>query len=332
MQVYIKAYGCQMNVRDAESVAALLTRHGFAVTGSEEEADVVIVNTCSVRGKAEDKAIGKLGLLCATKRQRPRRVIGAMGCMVERLGEEVFKKVAGLDFAVGTHAISRLPGVLDAVLSGRGPVLDVGDTEDDIEALSGHTALGVSMFVNVLFGCDRRCTYCVVPHVRGSEWSRRGADVVEEVRATVAQGTVKEVTLLGQSVMSYGRRNAVWPGDYRSPRGYREPLPRLLEAVGAVDGIARVRFTSGHPSGVTPELVSAMRDLPEVCAHLHLPVQSGSDRILKLMRRGYAADDYRAAVGRLREAVPGVAVTTDVIVGFPGETVSEFEMTRVFMD
>jgi len=332
MRVYIKAYGCQMNVRDAESVAALLTRNGYTVTGSEEEGDVVIVNTCSVRGKAEDKAIGKLGLLTAGKRQRPQRVVGAMGCMVERLKDDIFKKVANLDFAIGTHAISRLPGVLDTVLGGHGPVLDVGEAEDDVEALSGHTPSGVSAFVNILFGCDRRCTYCVVPHVRGREWSRGGSEVVAEVRETVAQGTVKEVTLLGQSVMSYGRRNAVWAADYASPRGYIEPLPRLLEAVSEVDGIERVRFTSGHPSGVTPELVSAMAELPEVCAHLHLPVQSGSDRMLGFMKRGYTSDGYREAVARLREAVPEIALTTDVIVGFPGETVEEFDMTRRFMD
>lgn len=332
MRVYVKAYGCQMNMRDAESVAALLKRYGFDVTGSEDEADIVIVNTCSVRGKAEDKAIGKLGLLVATKRTFPQRVVGAMGCMVERLKGDVFKRVVGLDFAVGTHGVSRLPGILDAVLSGRGPVLDVGAEEDDIEALSGHTALGVSMFVNVLFGCDRHCSYCIVPHVRGRERSRDGLDVVDEVGRVAAQGRVKDVTLLGQSVMSYGVRNTVWPSEYRSPRGYLEPLPRLLEAVSDVPGIERVRFTSGHPAGVSCELVSAMASLPEVCPHLHLPAQSGSDRILKLMGRGYSVNGYREGVARLRGAVPDIALTTDVIVGFPGETVAEFEMTRAFMD
>ena len=331
MTFFLRAYGCQMNMRDADSVVALLVRHGLTLSDTEDAADVVIVNTCSVRGKAEDKALGKLGLLVAGKRGRPGRLVGAMGCMVQRLQEKLFDRVPGLDFAVGTQRISRIPAIIDLVREDGGPVLEAAEGEDDVEALTGHAESGTSAFVNILFGCDRRCSYCIVPAVRGREWSRSGERVVSEVRQ-LAENGIREVTLLGQSVMSYGRRNAVWPGDYRSPRGYREPLPRLLEAVGAVDGIARVRFTSGHPSGVTPELVSAMRDLPEVCAHLHLPVQSGSDRILKLMRRGYAADDYRAAVGRLREAVPGVAVTTDVIVGFPGETVSEFEMTRVFMD
>ncbi len=331
MTFHLKAYGCQMNMRDADSVVAMLVRHGLTLADSEDAADIVIVNTCSVRGKAEDKALGKLGLLVAGKRKRPDRLVGAMGCMVQRLKEELFERVPGLDFAVGTQRISHVPAIVDLVREGGGPVLDAAEGQDDAEALTGHAESGVSAFVNILFGCDRRCSYCIVPAVRGREWSRGGERVVSEVRQLARNG-IREVTLLGQSVMSYGRKNAVWPEDHRSPMGLCEPLPRLLEAVSAVDGIERVRFTSGHPSGCTEALARAMAELPPVCEHLHLPVQSGSDRILRLMKRGYLSDDYRRAVGRLRSRMPGMGLTTDIIVGFPSETEEEFEQTRAFMD
>ena len=331
MTFHVKAYGCQMNMRDADSVVAMLVRHGLTLADSEDAADIVIVNTCSVRGKAEDKALGKLGLLVAGKRKRPDRLVGAMGCMVQRLKEELFERVPGLDFAVGTQRISHVPAIVDLVREGGGPVLDAAEGQDDAEALTGHAESGVSAFVNILFGCDRRCSYCIVPAVRGREWSRAGKRVVSEVRQLARNG-IREVTLLGQSVMSYGRKNAVWPEDHRSPMGLCEPLPRLLEAVSAVDGIERVRFTSGHPSGCTEALARAMAELPPVCEHLHLPVQSGSDRILRLMKRGYLSDDYRRAVGRLRSRMPGMGLTTDIIVGFPSETEEEFEQTRAFMD
>lgn len=332
MKVFVKTYGCQMNERDSEAAAALLVSHGYAISETEADADVVIVNTCSVRGKAEDKALGKLGLLVRTKRQHPTRRIGAIGCMVQRLQEQCFRKVSGLDFALGTHALGRLPGVLDAVLAGQGPILDVADDRaGGTDGLVGHLPGTRAAFVNILFGCDRRCAYCVVPVVRGSERSRSGPEILDEVR-TLADGGVQEVTLLGQSVMSYGRRNDVWPAGTPSPRGFREPLPRLLEAVSDIPGMERVRFTSGHPSGCTEELARAMAELPAVCEHLHLPLQSGADRVLDRMRRGYCTDDYRQAVGRLRSRMPSMGLTTDIIIGFPTETREEFEETRAFMD
>ncbi len=329
--VHIKTYGCQMNERDSEAIGALLMRAGYRLVADEEKADVVIVNTCSVRGKAEEKAIGKLGLLASPRFGKAGRRVGAVGCMVQRLGPEGLAGLKGLDFAVGTHRLSTLPAVIEAVRAGRGPVFDTGGGEDESEFLAGHLAGGVSAFVNILLGCDRHCAYCIVPTVRGREWSRTAANVLKEV-AGVARAGVKEVTLLGQSVMSYGRANPVWPQEYASPRGFEEPLPRLLEAVGGVPGIRRVRFTSGHPSGCTAELARAMGTLPAICDHLHLPVQSGSDRILRAMRRGYTAAEYLAAVARLREAMPSLALTTDVIVGFPGETEADFERTRELME
>jgi len=331
MKFHVVTYGCQMNVRDSEAVSALLMRQGYERAEGEADADIIVINTCSVRGKAEAKALGKLGLLVAdSRRNYPDRVIGVMGCMVQRLGAELFKKVPGLGFGIGTHAMSRLPMVLQEVFEGKAPVLDV-DEDDNPDVLTGHIEGDLSAFVNVLLGCDRRCTYCIVPHVRGREWSRPAESVVAEVEELAAKG-VREVTLLGQSVMNYGRRNVVWPEGSASPTGYMTPFPRLLEAVGAVEGIERVRFTSGHPSGCTEELTRAMAELSTVCEHLHLPLQSGSDPVLERMRRGYTADRFRQAAQALQTAVPGVALSTDIIVGFPGETEEDFEKTRAFME
>jgi tRNA-2-methylthio-N6-dimethylallyladenosine synthase len=328
---HLKTYGCQMNERDSESVAGLLCRHGLTKAASESQADIIIVNSCSVRGKAEDKALGKLGLLVASRREFPHRVIGVMGCMVQRLGGAIFERVPGVDFAVGTRRHASIPGILEMVAAGEGPVLDAGMEEDSVEALTDHEEGGISAFVNILFGCNRRCANCIVPSVRGREWSRPADGILAEVAALAAAG-VREVTLLGQSVMLYGARNEVWPVEHVSAHGYLEPLPRLLEAVNAIPGIERIRFTSGHPTGCSAELCRAMAELSHVAAHLHIPVQSGSDRILKLMRRGYTAADYLDAAARLRAAVPDIVVTTDVIVGFPSETAAEFEETRQLMD
>lgn len=327
---YIKTYGCQMNERDSEMVAVLLQRHGYQPALREGQAEVVIVNTCSVRGKAEDKAMGKLRLLTAAKRKHPGRLVGAMGCMVQRMQTEIMQLVPGLDFAVGPRRLWTLPAVLDNARTRRNPVVDVQE-EDCRQDADTHQAGNVTGFVNILFGCDRHCAYCVVPAVRGREWSRPAVEIVAEVRHMVQMGA-RDVTLLGQSVMAYGRQNPVWPAASRSPRGFTEPFVRLLEAVNDETGLVRLRFTSGHPSGCTAELIRAMAELPSVCEHLHLPLQSGADRILRMMNRGYTAADYRAGVGRVRAAVPRLALTTDLMVGFPTETEADFEQTRALMN
>jgi len=340
----IHTYGCQMNVRDTEAVEALLEACGHERVASEAAADLVIVNSCSVRGKAEDKALGKLGLLCAAKRDRPGRIVGVMGCMAQRLNEELFRRVPRLDFAVGTRAAARVPSVVERVLAGEGPLCELGAGEgegteaDALEPASrddvvvAHHPGQLQAFVTILLGCERRCAYCIVPDVRGAEYSRPAQDVVAEVRAVVAAGA-KDVTLLGQSVMRYGIKTGVWPAGSTSPSGFTEPLPRLFEALHReVPGLKRIRFTSSHPSGVTAELVRAMREIPSLCPHLHLPVQSGSDRVLERMGRGYTRAGYLDAVSRLRDAVPDLALTTDVIVGFPGETAGDFEETRTLLE
>ena len=330
--VHIRTYGCQMNERDSEAAAALLGEHNYAIVPKEEDADVIVVNTCSVREKAENKAIGKLLELVNAKRDsRPELVVGAIGCMVQRLGPELLRRVPGIDFGLGTHRLTGLPRVVRAVRAGKGPILDIGSEHQTDEMPAGHREGKHSAFVNILLGCNRRCSYCIVPQVRGPELSRPPREIMDEI-APIALSGVREVTLLGQSVMSYGRVRDVWTGEQPSTLGLTEPFPRLLEFLAGVPGLARIRFTSGHPSGCTPELARAMAGLSPVCEHLHLPMQSGSDRILGLMRRGYSADDYRRAVACIRSALPELAITTDIIVGFPSETARDFDDTRALME
>lgn len=323
MKFHIHTYGCQMNVRDSEAVESMLVAAGHEKAAGEEDAELVIVNSCTVRQKAEEKAVGKAGNLIAAK-----KITGLMGCAVKRLGEDVFKKLPKLDFAVGPRAIGLIPKI---VADGRFPRLELGEDMMS-EALAAHVNGGFQAFVTVLVGCDNRCSYCIVPDVRGHEYSRPAREIVAEVRALAAHG-VREVCLLGQSVLRYGKRNAAWDErDAPSPGGYAEAFPRLLEAIAAIPGIARIRFTSAHPKGCTDELLRAYREFPQVCRHLHLPVQSGSDRVLAEMGRHYTREEYLAAVRKLRDFDPEFAITTDVIVGYPGESEADFSETRSLME
>ena len=328
MRFLIHTYGCQMNVRDSEAVEALMVAAGHERAEDEASAELVIVNSCTVRQKAEEKAVGKVGNLLAAG-----KIVGLMGCAVRRMGPEVFRRLPKLHFAVGPRAFWRIPEI---VAAGRFPVLDLG--EDAVpkgldahpEIRRGGTFAAVQSYVTVLLGCDNRCSYCIVPDVRGHEYSRPARDVVAEVKCLVERG-VKEVCLLGQSVLRYGVRNPAWtPAD--GPSAVREAFPRLLRALQEIDGLERIRFTSAHPGGCTDELLAAYRDCPKVCRHLHLPVQSGSDRILKEMGRHYTRAEYLAAAERLRALDPEFALTTDVIVGYPGETEADFEETRTLME
>lgn len=316
MKFLVHTYGCQMNVRDSEAVEALMLAAGHEKAANEDEAEVVIVNSCTVRQKAEEKAVGKAGNLIAAK-----KITGLMGCAVKRMGADVFKRLPKLDFAVAPRAFGLIPRIL---ADGRFPRLELGDDVAP-ESLAAHVEGGWQAFVTVLLGCDNRCSYCIVPDVRGHEYSRPAKEVIAEVAALARRG-VKEVCLLGQSVLRYGIRNAAWPEETG------EAFPRLLRALAEIDGIERIRFTSAHPSGCTDELIQVYQDCPKVCRHLHLPVQSGSDRILKEMGRRYTRADYLAAVRRLRAFDPAFAVTTDVIVGYPGETADDFEATRTLME
>ncbi|MBR2940593.1 MAG: MiaB/RimO family radical SAM methylthiotransferase [Kiritimatiellae bacterium] len=290
MKFLIHTYGCQMNVRDSEAVEALLLAAGHEKAANEAEAELVIVNSCTVRQKAEEKAIGKAGNLIADG-----KITGMMGCAVKRLGGGLFKKLPKLAFAVAPGELLKIPYVKGG------------------DPLAAHAQTGLSAFVTVMTGCDNCCSYCIVPKVRGHESSRPADDIVREVECLAARG-VKEVTLLGQSVLRY--------------KGF----PRLLRRLQEIEGLARIRFTSAHPKGCTDELVAVYGDCPKVCRHLHLPVQSGSDRILAEMGRRYTRAEYLAAVAKLRAFDPEFSVTTDVIVGYPGETEEDFEATRTLMD
>ncbi len=329
MKVFLKTYGCQMNERDSEIVLQLLLQRGHVAAQREAEADAIIINTCSVRAKAEDKAIGKLRLLVA--RSPADRLIGVMGCMVQRLGADVFNKAPGVHFAVGTQAFACIPDLLERAGPGRPPILVLEPDGQDMGRPFEHNPGKVAAFVNILFGCNRCCSYCIVPRVRGPEWSRPATQILEEVRALVNAGA-REVTLLGQSVMAYGRQAEAVPDLPPSALGLSEPFPRLLEAVAAVPGICRVRFTSGHPAGCTRELARVMAEAPGICPHLHLPMQSGSNRLLSLMNRGYTRESFMEAAMRVKRTVPQLVLSTDVIVGFPSETQADFLDTRRLMD
>ena len=316
MKFWIHTYGCQMNVRDSEAVEALLEAAGHVKASGEEEADVVIVNSCTVRQKAEEKAIGKSGYLCSTG-----KVVGLMGCAVKRLGADVFKRLPKLSFAVGPRRFGLIPKIL---ADGEYPRLELGgdDVPDGLDAhpvtARSGTFAAVQSYVTVMVGCDNRCSYCIVPDVRGHEYCRPADEIVAEVRCLAGRG-VREVCLLGQSVLRY-----------RSPDGTK--FPALLRRLQEIDGLARIRFTSAHPNGCDDELLAAYRDCPKVCRHIHLPVQSGSDRILADMGRRYTRAEYLSAVARMRGFDPEFAVTTDVIVGYPGETEKDFEATRSLLD
>ena len=316
MKFAIHTYGCQMNVRDSEAVEALMLAAGHEKAASEDDAEIVIVNSCTVRQKAEEKAVGKTGNLIAAG-----KITGMMGCAVKRMGADIFKRLPKLHFAVGPRAFGLIPKI---VADDRYPILELGENAVP-EGMDAHAETSWQSFVTVLLGCDNRCSYCIVPDVRGHEYSRPAREIIAEVSALAKRG-VKEVCLLGQSVLRYGVRNKAWD-DYAG-----EAFPRLLRELSAIDGLERIRFTSAHPKGCTDELIAVYRDCPKVCRHLHLPVQSGSDRVLAEMGRRYTREEYLAAVKRLRDLDPEFAVTTDVIVGYPGETEEDFEATRSLME
>jgi tRNA-2-methylthio-N6-dimethylallyladenosine synthase len=309
-RLYIETYGCQMNVADSELMFGILGRAGYQRTDEPADADVVLINTCAVRDNAEQRVIGRVGEL--QRYRRPDGVLGVVGCMAQRLGPRLLEQPGRVDLVVGPDAYRTLPELLALAAGGR----RVSDTEfrswEHYEDVPPVREPGPSAFVTVQRGCDYKCTFCIVPYTRGVERSRKLEDVVREVRTLAEQG-VSEVTLLGQTVNSY-HDGAHDFGD-------------LLRAVGAVDGIARLRFTSPYPTDFTDRVVEAMATTPAVCEHVHLPVQSGSNSVLRRMLRRYTRECYLAIMARLRAAVPGITFTTDIIVGFPGETESDFEAT-----
>lgn len=340
-RAYVETYGCQMNISDGELMEGILAADGYEIVGAPEDADVVLVNTCAIREHAEQRVLGRVGQLGHLKRRRPDLVLGVTGCMAQRMGEKLLEGSSPVDLVMGPDGYRALPDALGKLGQGaprpgvaptrhRDPataqtgadtrprqlaVLDL-NLGENYQGLEQRRKEGASAWVPVQRGCDHRCTFCIVPYVRGPEKNRSALEVLEEVRGLAGAG-VSDVTLLGQTVNSY-----VWDG---------WSFPRLLRAVARVDGIRRVWFTSPHPNDVTAELVEVMATEPAVCEMLHLPVQSGSDRTLKRMLRRYTAESFLEKVELVRSAIPNVALSTDVIVAFPGETEEEFQETLNLM-
>jgi tRNA-2-methylthio-N6-dimethylallyladenosine synthase len=314
-RIYIETYGCQMNVADSELMYGVLGRNGYVRSDQPADADVMLVNTCAVRDNAEQRVIGRLGELQRFKREG--NVLGVVGCMAQRLGPALLAKVPRVDLVAGPDAYRNLPDLIGLAESGQ----RVSDTEfrswEHYEDVPPVREKAPTAFVTVQRGCDYRCTFCIVPQTRGPERSRRLADVVREIAELVEQGTT-EVTLLGQTVNSYH------DGQY--------DFADLLHRAGEVDGLRRIRFTSPYPTDFTPRVIAAMADAPAVCEHVHLPVQSGSNAVLKRMLRRYTRERYIDVVAQLRAAIPGITLSTDIIVGFPGETEDDFEQTLRLVD
>jgi tRNA-2-methylthio-N6-dimethylallyladenosine synthase len=318
MRFHIETFGCQMNVSDSEKVAGLLTADGLRPAASSEDADFVFINTCAVREKASEKLFHALGRLRKLKRQRPGLKVGVGGCVAQLHGTSILERAPEVDILVGTHTFARVPEYLrDA--DGSTPIVDL-DRKADSQAPAAHHvahASPVRAYVTAIEGCNHVCSFCVVPRTRGTEVCRPPEAIAREAEAAVEHG-LSEVMLLGQTV------NAYRFGD--------EDFADLLRRVHQTPGLERLRFTTSHPSHVGPRLAAALRDLPRLCPYLHLPVQSGSDRILESMRRGYTTAEYREKVALLREAVPDLALSSDVIVGYPGETETDFQATLDLVD
>lgn len=316
-------YGCQMNVYDSERIVGLLQQGGYELTDEPRDAHLVLMNTCSIRDKAEQKFYSELGRLKHLKKHRPDILIGVCGCIPQRARGEILERAPYVDLVFGTLNVSRVLDLVQQVEEARQPVLEISDTvlDDDLGALPVARDSHVTAFVSVMHGCNKRCSFCVVPNTRGPQVSRPLEVVLDEVRHLATAG-YREVTLVGQNVNAYGV-------DMR-PR--QVDFADLLEAVNAIDGIDRIRFVTSHPLDFTQHLIDAMAHLDKVCESLHLPFQAGADRILKLMRRGYTAEAYRDLIARIRAAVPDIALSTDVIVGFPGESEEEFLETRRMLE
>lgn len=315
--LYLHTMGCQMNVYDSEQIALRLAASGYKLTTSMTRADVIIINTCSVRAKAEQKAFSLLGRLSTMKRHKRRLIIGVGGCVAQQEAKKILERMSAVDLVFGTQAINRLPGLIEQIETKRCRIVDVAmDEVPDIpESVVGvGTESQISKFVTIMRGCDNYCAYCVVPFVRGRESSRRPESIIREIRALVANG-VREVTLLGQNVNSYGKKQHLCS------------FAALLSKINEIEGLLRIRFTTSHPKDLSSELVTAFKSLDKLCSHIHLPVQSGSNRILRRMNRSYTREQYLDKVAKLRDTCPQIAITSDIIVGFPGETDGDFEQT-----
>ena len=317
----VRTYGCQMNVHDSERLAGLLEAAGYRRAPDGTDADVVVFNTCAVRENADNKLYGNLSHLAPRKQAEPGMQIAVGGCLAQKDRESVLRRAPWVDVVFGTHNIGSLPVLLERARHNRTAQVEIADALREFPSnLPASRDSAYSAWVSVSVGCNNTCTFCIVPSLRGREVDRRPADILAEIRTLVEQG-VLEITLLGQNVNAYG---VSFADDTPSDRG---AFAALLRACGEVDGLERVRFTSPHPAEFTDDVIEAMAQTPNVCPALHMPLQSGSDRVLRAMRRSYRAEKYLGILQRVREAMPHAAITTDIIVGFPGETEEDFAET-----
>ena len=314
----VETYGCQQNVNDSQRLTGMLEQMGYEMTEDREKADVIIFNTCAVRENAEDRVFGNLGALKHLKERRPGMIIAVCGCMVqqEQIAARIKAKYRHVDLIFGTHALWRFPELLMQALQHSERILDIGGSGSIAEGLPVKHDGGSRAFVSVMYGCNNFCSYCIVPYVRGRERSRAAEDILCEVRS-LAENGVREVMLLGQNVNSYGL-----------DRGEGDAFAKLLESVCTVDGIERIRFMSSHPKDISEKLLQTMAQQEKICKQLHLPLQSGSDKVLADMNRRYTAEPYMKTVEKARELMPDIALTTDIIVGFPTETEEDFKKTE----
>jgi tRNA-2-methylthio-N6-dimethylallyladenosine synthase len=321
-QLFIQTFGCQMNVHDSEQIAQLMGRWGYQSVDDAQDAGLIILNTCSIREKAAQKIMSQLGRYRALKMMNPKMIIGVGGCLAQHMGKTLLERVPHLDLVFGTHNIHRLPELIETIEKTGNRVVETS-LSTAIPSLGSHAAPSqgkVSTYVTIMQGCNNYCAYCVVPYLRGREESRPIHDILHEVRMLADQG-VKEVTLLGQNVNSYG--NTLNDGT---------TFTKLLKGVNDIEGIQRIRFTTSHPKDLSDDLIRCFKDVPAVCEHIHLPFQSGSDKVLRRMNRGYTRAAYMKNIDKLRASCPEIAITSDVIVGFPGETEEDFNLTLDMMD
>ncbi len=314
---FVETYGCQMNVRDSQTLRGFFEEMGYTPAETRESADAVIFNTCCVREGAEDRLLGNLGKLKQEKKKRPDMLVMVCGCMMQEEGsaEKIKKRFRFVDVVFGTHNPHLLPKLMYEALTKREPQYSIWEKEEDIvEEMPVLREKDASAWINIMYGCNNFCSYCIVPYVRGRERSRKSEDIILEAKALAKSG-VKEITLLGQNVNSYGKNC-----DEIS-------FPELLRELNKIEGLERIRFMTSHPKDLSDELIKAMAECDKVCKYIHLPVQSGSDRILKLMNRKYTREDYFLLVEKLKKAMPEIAISTDIIVGFPTETDEDFEET-----
>src|SRR5215210_324664 len=320
---HVRTFGCQMNEHDSERIAGLLAAEGMQHTHDVEEADVVVLNTCCVRENADNKLYGHLGRLKGLKERRPDLQIAVGGCLAQKDREVIVERAGHVDVVFGTHNLAHAPALLERARL-EGPIVEILEEHEAYpSALPARRDHLHSAWVTIQVGCDNSCTFCIVPIVRGPEMSRRMGDIVREAEELASDG-VREITVLGQNVNSYGR-------DLGAGQ-YRPQFADLLRALDAVDGIDRIRFTSPHPKDLRPDTIAAMAECASVCEHLHLPLQAGSDRTLARMHRGYTAERYLDRLAAARDAIDDLAVTTDLIVGFPGETDADFDRTLEVVD